>query len=1139
MKHSKMSRFVILSFLVLAFATVASAQEAAIVGTITDPSGSAVPGVQVTITNTDTSVVRKLTTTANGQYGEPDLIPGHYIVRADAPGFKTAERTDLVLIVGDRSRVDFRLELGTTQESIIVEANQVAVQTDSGELSDVITGQQVTQIATNGRSVFSLALLVPGAASQMPDFQTPTSAGASAAVSFNGMRQEHNIWLIDGSEANDRGGAGGMDVLPSIDAIAEFRALTSNYSPDFGLSSAGTLTMVFKSGTKDFHGTAWEFVKNEDFDAGNFFNNAAGQPSPELRLNTYGFNLGGPVIIPKVYNKDRNRTFFFYNMEWRKMLQGGNVNQPVPLASEYPTSSGAVIDTDVHTPYACQVSDQIATQYQNLGLALSGCTNGQPDKTKIVPFPNNTIPAALINSNAAALLSAGIFPKPNNGAGNFVGGNKLPTDVREEIVRIDHQFSDKFWIFGHYLNEATTQTQGTSLWSGSNVPTVGTTFGNPSYSYVIHATYSISPTLLSETAFNANGNSIALTPNGITSLPSGFSSNRLFSDTNVGNRIPGIYLGGATGANYDINGFPWTNKANDKQIREDFSWTHGSHQLKFGGSWALYTKVQQFFGDTQGSFNFNGNYSGNDYADLLLGYANSYSELAYQPSGHWANVSWAGYANDNWRVNSRLTLNLGLRWDGVPHTYEQNNLQSNFYPSLYNPADAAVLQSNGNISPTSPGLTSSPVAALKGLLFYTNGMSAGGVNGIPRGLVDNYWGQAFGPRVGFAYDMTGGGKTVIRGGFGIMYERYQGNDMYNAATNPPYSSTVNLYNVSLSNPGQNLQTGQTATAPITVSGLTTLALTDYRLPTTYQWSIGVQRQLAREAVITVSYVGNHSSHQQAGQNINLPATSELPALINGTVQYNNVVPYLGYGQIEESAMGENAHYNGLQTSLHWRMGKDLTLQAAYTYSRSIDPAASFGGDNTNTDNPYNRGYDIGPSYADQTHIGLVSFVYDLPIFRHYGNRLVRTTLGGWEVAAIGTMVSGFPLNISLGGAQGSNGVPGSTNRPDFTGNASYPHTISSWFSTAGFSVPALGAWGDLGKGALRGPGRDNWNISLFKSFVMNESHGVRFELRVETYNTFNHTQFNNISTSYSANNFGWVTSTFDPRTMQFGGKFIF
>jgi carboxypeptidase family protein len=280
-------------------------------GTITDPSGAAVPNVDITITNTDTNTATHIKSNDRGEYLVPDLPVGHYKVRAEAAGFKAVEQTNISLNVGERARVDLGLEVGSTQESITVEANAVQVQSESGEVSSVITGQQMTQLATNGRSVYSLATLTPGASSNMSDLNIPTSAGGDASVSFNGLRQNHNLWLVDGGEASDRGGAGGMDVMPSIDAIGEFRALTSNYSAEFGLSSGGTLTMIVKSGTKDFHASAWEFNRNDALDAANFINNANGVKTPELRFNTYGFNVGGPVFIPKVYNKDKDKTFFF------------------------------------------------------------------------------------------------------------------------------------------------------------------------------------------------------------------------------------------------------------------------------------------------------------------------------------------------------------------------------------------------------------------------------------------------------------------------------------------------------------------------------------------------------------------------------------------------------------------------------------------------------------------------------------------------------------------------------------------------------------------------------------------------------------------------------------------------------------
>ncbi|MCU1294114.1 MAG: hypothetical protein JWP08_2964, partial [Bryobacterales bacterium] len=1042
---------------------------------------------------------------------------------AEVSGFKKAQESNVPLNVGDRRTVDIKLEVGSTSESVVVQADAVQVQSESGEVSDVITGQQVSQLATNGRSMYSLATLTAGASSNMSDLNIPTSTGGDATVSFNGMRQSHNLYLVDGGEAADRGGAGGMDIMPSVDAIAEFRALTSNYTAEYGLSSSATMTMAFKSGTKDFHASAWEFLRNDALDAGNYFTNAAGKNAPELRFNTYGFNVGGPVFIPKVYNKNRERTFFFYNMEWRKLVQGGLTNQTVPNSSEYggqfPSS------TVIHAPSANQMSPALQAKYAAMGVAPGSA------------FPGNRIPASLLDPNAQALLSAGIFPAANSGT-QFIGGNKLPTDLREEIVRIDHRFSDKFWIFGHWVDEQVSQTYGTSIWSGDNLPTVGDNFTNPAYHGVIHAVNSISPTLLNELAFNYNGNRIGITPTGIYQRTQGIDIPELFPGNTL-NRIPGVQLSGSTGAHYDVNSWPWHNKADDYQIRDDISWTKGAHQLKFGVSWALYKKVQDLFGNTQGSFVFDGAYTGNDFADFLLGYSKSYTELAVQDKGYWNNVSPAAYVQDNWKATRRLTINLGLRWDGIPHTYEANNRMSNFYANLYNPANAAVLLPNGTISPTSPGLGTSPNPILNGYQFYLNGIGIAGKNGIPKGLVKDAW-LNFGPRVGLAYDLTGSGKTVIRGGFGIMYERIQGNDMYNAGPNIPFSSSVTFNNVSLSNPNASILTGSTLAAPITVASITGLAYSDYKSPASYQYSFGIQREVWANSVLSVAYVGNQSRHQNDYRDINLPSTSVLPSLIAGTVSYNTVLPYAGFNGIKLSENAQNAHYNGLQIELHAKIAKDLTLQTAYTLSRAIDPATSTGGGDLYTvSNPYNRAYDNGPSGLDRTHIGLVNFIYEVPFFRTSSNRFLKTAAGGWEVSGIVTMQSGLPLNITLGGSQSSNGLANATNRPDVNGNVNYPQTVLQFFNTSAFSAPAPGAWGSLTKGMVRGPGRDNWNISLFKDFLLSESRNSRFELRIETFNTFNHTQFKDVSSSFSSSNFGQVTSTWDPRVFQLGGKLIF
>jgi hypothetical protein len=1108
------------------FAFQAFAQQATIVGTATDPSGSAVPNVTITITNTQTNQVSKSSTNSEGQYVAPGLQIGRYAVRAEIAGFKKADRTDIVLAVGDRARVDFKMEIGTAQESVTVEASPVAVQSESGEISDVITSAQLSQLAANGRSLYSLAIMTAGASSNMADYQSATPVGGDANVSFNGLRSSHNIYLIDGGENLDRGGSGNISVMPSMDAIAEFRQLTSNYGAEFGLSSGGTMTMAFKSGTRDFHASAWEFLRNEDLDANSYFFNAARTPKALNRLNTYGFNVGGPVFIPKVYNSKKDKTFFFYNMEWRKLKQGGALNQVVPSTSAYGGNLGS---TAIHVPAANQLSAAQLARFTAAGLAP-----GQA-------FTNNTIPASLLDANAQLLLKAGIFPAPTNGTA-FSGGNNAPTNVREEIIRIDHHFNDKFWIFGHWVDEAILQTYGTTMWSGDNVPTAANTFGNPSYSGVVHAVYTISPTVLNEAAFNYNGNRILILPlaGSVSAKPTGWNVPELFP-VNALNRLPSIQLSGSTGTNYDLNRAPWTNKADDYQIRDDLSWTKGAHQFKFGASYAIYKKIQDTFGLTQGGFTFNGQYTGNDFADFLLGYANSYNEAALQDAGHWDNKSYALYAQDNWKVSPKLTLNLGVRWDGIPHTYEENNRQSNFYPNLYNPANAAVILASGNISPASPGLGTSPNAALGAYQFYLNGVGVAGKNGIPPGLVNNYW-HDIAPRVGFAYDLEGKGKTVIRGGFGVMYERIQGNDVYNGGSNVPFSAQVNFNNVSLSNPNTSLLTGQTLVSPITVGGLTTISQTDYKAPASYQFSIGVQRELARNSVLSVSYVGNQNRHQNDYRDINNPDPSQLPALIKGTVSYNTVLPYLGFNSIRMSENSMNSHYNSLQVNFHSQISKDLTLQAVYTLSKAWDPLNQGGGagDLTTVSNPYDRSYDNGPSPLDRRNVAIVNFIYQLPFLRGKNtSSVLKSTIGGWEISGIGTMESGLPLNINLGGSQGSNGLANGTNRPNVNGSISEPHSLLSWFGSSAFSLPALGAWGNFPARSIYGPGRHNWNLSLFKSFTFSEARGSRLELRLETFNAFNHTQFQNISTSFSDSRFGQVTSTYNPRNVQLGVKLMF
>ena len=652
----------LLGALIVLFAAQGLAQEATIVGTVTDPSGAAVANAKVTLTNLETGVAKVFTTNDAGQYTAVDIHIGHYDIKTEAGGFKTVERKGMVLQVGDRARADFQLEVGGQQETVTVEANTIAVQADTGEVSNVITGQQLQGLSVNGRGIYQLAALAPGASSQIDVTAPNTPVGGNANVEFSGMRQNHNLYLLDGGENSDRGGAGGMSIAPSLDSIAEFRQLTSNYSADYGLSSGGTMTMVLKSGTKQFHASAWEFNRNDAFDA-RTYNNRAPNKVAELRQNTFGFNVGGPVTFGKLYNPDKNKTFFFYNMEWRKYINGATLQQTVPYTDWYtgdftqhlpadaviknsgPDNGKVIPFSGLHTPCSSQVGSAFATTFtdngQTLSTANNGCSpitgnlaNGNPatlaDQPTFQPYVafgttlDNQIPTALLSANAQSLLTVsgakygGIFPAPTSG-NQFFGGNNSPTNLREEIIRIDHNFNSKFSVFGHFVDESVQQTFGTSLWNTSNTPVQGTTFGNPSYSGVIHTTYAISPTLLNETAFNYNGNRIIISPTGLITAPDSFTFRRLFTGPNNDTRIPNINLQGSTGAVFGNNSWPWYNKADDYQIRDDISWTKGAHQMKMGASWAIYKKQQDLFGNTQGAFNFGGGYTGLDFADYLLG----------------------------------------------------------------------------------------------------------------------------------------------------------------------------------------------------------------------------------------------------------------------------------------------------------------------------------------------------------------------------------------------------------------------------------------------------------------------------------------------------------------------------------------
>jgi hypothetical protein len=1180
-------------FLVVVAPRTWAQDNAAINGTVADTSGAVIPNATVSITNNGTGVKREATSNSVGAFHFGNIAAGTYTLTATSNGFQTYTKTGIVVNVAQTVESNASLAVGNASQTVSVEADALQVQTETSEVSTLISGEQVRQLATNGRNVVQLAALGLGVSNNLPSFGGIDALTSANGISFNGQRNTHNVYLIDGAEQNDRGCGGCFMNLPSQDAIGEFQTLGSNYSADYGLGSGGTIVMMIKSGQRQYHGSLYEFNRNTDYNANDYFLKQANPPKgrPVFQLNIPGGNIGGPLYIPHVYNEAKNRTFFFWNEEWRKLIKGSSPSVSNDLwSNNFPKLGQDYIYTpqgdakDIPIVPSLPGNANYTAQVASLGL-----TQGQAFPAGPTPGTYR-IPLALVDQNMVRQLNAGTFPAPNTTCTGtvckqFIISVSQPENIREDVVRIDHNINSKFQLMGHYLHDAMENTFFPPLWAGS-FATVGTIMQNPSYTAAIKLTQTYSSSLLNETGVFYSGNKIRLTPTAAAgdsfTIPTGWTATSLFPASNQAAIthglkqpiMPAISLGGTPlGATWNPSYYPWKNGYEGFQYRDDLSWTKGRHQFKFGVSWLHDYKNQELQANTNGTATFNSNaFSTDGIVNMVMGMADNWNQLEYLYGKNWVNNNYSFYMIDNWHASPRLTLNLGLRYDALPHAFERYNKFSNFVVGAYNPGLGNPIADNGTLVPSQL----STFATTGNEKFYLNGIRAAGVMGFPKGNVENRY-FTWEPRVGFTFDLTGAGKTVLRGGAGLFYERVQGNDVYNAALNPPFAYQPNPTSVYFSNPNTSVLTGATGT-DLYPSGLTNIKY-NYPPPGTMNWSLGIQHQLAPSVIMQVQYVGSSGWDQNNDRQINtLPLTNDpnnkwstanptpqpstvtsainkFPTDPNWTPLYsdrwaqqgskiiaNKLRNFPGFANINQEENETNSHYNSLQAGIRFENKHGLTSQVAYTYSHEIDTASN---DLNGLPNPFWTSYNRGSGSLDRRHIFNVSYVYALPFARHSSNAFARTVIGGWGVSGITVFQSGTPMNIAYNGSD-TIGTTGTSNRADRVAGVTYPKTQKAWFSTSSFADP-VAPWfggpnqgfGSAGKDNVTAPGLNNTNLSLTKTIQFTGHEGPRIELRFESFNTFNKTQFSGVDNNNHDGNFGQVTSIYSPRILELGGKFLF
>jgi hypothetical protein len=1147
-----MQRLLLLAVVLCLSALPAHAQAIGTTGTVSgvvkDPTGAVIPGAEVVLTNVDTHASRTVVSDDSGFYNLPNVPVGSYTVSVAMPGFKTSTSETFKVDIRSNRVVDLVLEVGSVDEQITVQgASMAQVELRSGEVGNLISGEQVTELPLNGRSFVQLSLLVPGASAAQNANVRYTGLFAGVDISFSGSASNANMWLVDGTNNVDIGSGRTILTYPSVDSIAEFKIQRNSYSADMGASSGAQVNVVTKSGTNEFHGSVYHFHRNSAFNATDFFLNRAGQEKQALVYNNFGYTLGGPIL--------RDRAFFFWSQEWRREGRG------VPRQNLVPTA------------------------LERQGDFSGPNSRGYPDPIDWLtgePFPNNRIPADRLSPAGLALMD--LYPLPTVAlddpafAGfNWVAAPKTPIQTRQEQIRADWNVTDHHSVMGRltldtWRNPSPSFIEG-GLWGDDPFPPVDSLWSQPGHSLTSQWTATFGTATVNQLSFSWSGNEI------LVERDSGEQINEA-----IINAIPEVFPGPAGRGHAVFWGdplgnnlwhqAPWQNEQDLYVWKDDFSRVMGDHAFKLGFLFSTNSKDEdidnnsaafspQFWtnggqaiaGSGPGAGGWgppdapgrNGIVSGNGVADLLLRgtYWGGGTESDTNPRSR---VRWRDYETyfaDTWRATPRLTINYGARWAYLPNPWDAQDGIGNFVMALYDPALGATSE-NGMIYPGQRPGGNADVA---------------GYNINDRALVKNYFFN-IGPRLGIAWDPTGRGRWAIRAGGGIFYNREAISDVLYMSINPPFRTTINW---NCCRPLDSIPTDDefSGGAGVAQRG----KVLEAKTPGSYQWNLTIERELWRDTKVEFGYVANRGHHIPGIFNLNqVPLnlrTEYAIAELDGDPGTEgdqlrplfNLVGTANNPQIASRSF--DSWYHSFQAYLVKRFSNNVSYQLSYTFSKLLSTAYGLGhiGGNVVSD-PYNIEYDKGLASFDRPHIFSANMIYRTPALAGSAGPM-RTLLGGWETSIILTANSGRPESITCC----ANFTGTAANRPDITGDSEGPQTVDQWFNINAFRPPSIvGQLGRSSRAQLRGPGINNWDLSFMKNFAglpWWNNEGATLQFRAEFFNAFNHTQFQLIDTgfdignieidpasgaltNYSQNNpnFGRVTRIREPREIQFALKLL-